>query len=207
MRLTKENLGGIQLEDKDKRLLIGNLSDINELNCMTGKDFYLDWQDFHDEYSPERTDPCPDYYGYFSIRENSHYSTIGEMYPTVKELDNAIIVLVDSFSTMGYNYYYSIGKGWYRLMREVILAIDKYNFEHPDDGQIHITYVKEKWGGLRIEIDSWAPEISDLILDIEERSHSICEECGKEGSTCEVRGYVYTLCDECRKKLTGGEDG
>lgn len=206
MRVTKENVDKIPLEDKDKRLLVSIISDINELDEMTGKDFFLDWQDFHDEYSPERTDPCPDYYGYFSIREGSYYSTIGEMYPTVKELDNAMLVLMDAFSTMGYNYCYSIGKGWYRLVREVILAIDKYNFEHSDDDQIHITYVKEKWGGLRIEIDSWAPEISDLILDIEDRSRSICEECGKEGSTCEVRGWIYTLCDDCRKKLLGGED-
>lgn len=207
MRITRENVDKIPLEEKDRRLLTSNISDINELNEMTGKDFFLDWQDFHDEYSPERTDPCPDYYAYFSIREDSYYSTIGEMYSTVKELDNAILVLTDAFSTMGYNYYYSIGKGWYRLVREVILAIDKYNFEHPDDDQIHITDVKEKWGGLRIEIDSWAPEISDLILDIEEKSRSICEECGKEGSTCKVRGWIYTLCDECRKKLTEGENG
>ena len=200
MRITKENVDKIPLEEKDRRLLIPNISDINELNSITGKDFYLDWQDFHDEYSPERTDPCPDYYGYFSIREGSYYPTIGEMYPTVKELDDAILVLMDSFSTMGYDFYYDIGKGWYRLMREVILAIDKYNFDHPDDDQVHITDVKEKWGGLRIEIDSWAPEISDLILDVEERSHSICEECGKEGSSFEHNGWVYTLCNDCRKK-------
>lgn len=207
MRLTKENVDKIPLEEKDRRLLIPNISDINELNSMTGKDFYLDWQDFHDEYSPERTDPCPDYYGYFSIRENSYYSTIGEMYSTVKELDDAILVLMDSFSTMGYNYYYSIGKGWYKLMREVILAIDKYNFDHPDDDQVHITSVKEKWGGLRIEIDSWAPEISDLILDVEERSYSICEECGKECSRFEHNGWVYTLCNDCKKELLGDKNG
>lgn len=201
MRITKENVDKIPLEEKDRRLLTSNISDINELNSMTGKDFYLDWQDFHDEYSPERTDPCPDYYGYFSIREGSYYPTIGEMYPTVKELDDAILVLMDSFSTMGYNFYYDIGKGWYRLMREVILVIDKYNFDHPDDDQVHITGVKEKWGGLRIEIDSWAPEITDLILDVEERSHSICEECGKEGSPFEHKGWVHTLCDDCKKKL------
>ena len=201
MRITRENVGGIQLEDKDKRLLIGNLSDINELNCMTGKDFYLDWQDFHDEYSPERTDPCPDYYGYFSIMESSYDSTVGEKYPTIKELDNAILVLIDSFSTMGYNYYYSIGRGWYRLMREAILAIDKYNFEHSDDYQVHITDVKEKWGGLRIEVDSWPTEISDLLLDVEERSRSICGECGKEGTLVKYHGWIYTLCDDCYKKL------
>lgn len=207
MRITKENVDKIPLEEKDRRLLIPNISDINELSSMTGKDFYLDWQDFHDEYSPERTDPCPDYYGYFSIREGSYYSTIGEMYSTVKELDNAILVLMDSFSTMGYDFYYSIGKGWYKLMREVILAIDKYNFDHPDDDQVHITYVKEKWGGLRIEIDSWAPEISDLILDIEERSYSICEECGKECSRFEHNGWVYTLCNDCKKELLGDKNG
>lgn len=207
MRITRENADKIPLEDKDKRLLLSIISDINELNEMTGKDFFLDWQDFHDEYSPERTDPCPDYYGYFSIREGSYFSTIGDMCRTVSELDSTVLVLVDAFSTMGYNYYYGIGKGWYRLVREVMLAIDKYNFDHPDGDQVHIRYVKEKWGMLRIEVDSWPPEIGDLIQDVEERSSTICEECGKEGSTFDYHGWIYTLCDDCRKKLLGEEDG
>ena len=207
MRITKENVDKIPLEEKDRRLLISNISDINELNSMTGKDFYLDWQDFHDEYSPERTDPCPDYYGYFSIREGSYYPTIGEMYPTVKELDDAILVLMDSFSTMGYDFYYSIGKGWYRLMREVILAIDEYNFEHPGTDPLKITDVKEKFGELRISTNYYVPEVDEVIDAITNKSRTVCENCGKEAETYEIHGRLHTLCDDCKKELLGDKNG
>ena len=201
MRIAKEKVDKIPLEEKDRRLLTSNISDINELNSMTGKDFYLDWQDFHNEYSPERTDPCPDYYGYFSIRENSYDSTIGEMYPTVKELDDAILVLMDSFSTMGYNFYYDIGKGWYRLMREVILEIDEYNFEHPGTDPLKITDVKEKFGELRISTNYYVPEVDEVIDAITNKSRTVCENCGKEAETYEIHGWLHTLCKNCKNKL------
>ena len=77
------------------------LTDLNELNELlinhnqSYKQLYLDWQDYHNEYSPERTDPCPDYYGLFTLRfEKNPYETVGDEM-TIHEIENALFVLIN----------------------------------------------------------------------------------------------------------------
>ena len=66
------------------------LEELKEVNRHSGRMIFIDYQDWHDEYSPERTDPCPDYYGYFRLlAENENLST--EM--TLDELDSAICLI------------------------------------------------------------------------------------------------------------------
>ena len=57
-------------------------------------DLNIYWQDWHNEYSPERTDPCPDYYGYYRICSNKGHQIGVEM--TLEELDNAIMIISDT---------------------------------------------------------------------------------------------------------------
>jgi len=78
--------------------LLEDLKDINGLlddNQEGYRKFYIDIQDYHNVYSPERTDPCPDYYGYYTLRyEENPYETIGiEM--NIDELDSAMCVLIN----------------------------------------------------------------------------------------------------------------
>ena len=77
------------------------LTDLNELNELlinqnkSYKQLYLDWQDYHNEYSPERIDPCPDYYGLFTLRfEKNPYETVGDEM-TIHEIENALFVLIN----------------------------------------------------------------------------------------------------------------
>ena len=75
-----------------------NIEELNQL--LEDKDeayrkLYIDYQDYHNEYSPERTDPCPDYYGLFSLRfEKNPYETVGDMM-TLEELDTILCALVN----------------------------------------------------------------------------------------------------------------
>lgn len=72
----------------------------NELenNNLYHKRIYLDIQDYHNEYSPERTDPCPDYYGMFSLRfENDNYM-IGDYIERLDDLDTIIFTLIEFFN-------------------------------------------------------------------------------------------------------------
>ena len=67
MKITRENYESVVPKNEQKLLgvLIMDLEDINkyhENNIM-----YIDWQDYHDEYSSERTEPCPDFYGYYTF--------------------------------------------------------------------------------------------------------------------------------------------
>ena len=110
MKVTKENINSIQyipgcktLNDLNeaKNLLESILIDVMELNqLLEDRDenyhkIYIDYIDTHTEYSVERTDPCPDYYGMFTLRfEYNNYETIGtEM--TIDELNNALCILIN----------------------------------------------------------------------------------------------------------------
>lgn len=78
------------------KYLLEDVEEINKVlenNNQEHKKIYIDMQDFHNEYSCERTDPCPDYYGMYTIRFISKdYETIGDPM-TIEELDNAIFIL------------------------------------------------------------------------------------------------------------------
>ena len=93
MIVTKETIE--KLPEKEQKLVRALLIDIEEINLNlpdnTNK-IYLEWQDWHDEYSPERTDPCPDYYGMYKVRRVDTPDILGvEM--DLETLDIAICLL------------------------------------------------------------------------------------------------------------------
>ena len=56
---------------------------------------YIDFENEHTQYSPERVDPCPDFYGLFSLRfEKNHYEIVGD-YMTIEELDSIMCALIN----------------------------------------------------------------------------------------------------------------
>ena len=101
MKVTNENINSIANIRYAQNLLSALLIDLAELNqLLEDKDeayrkLYIDYQDYHNEYSPERTDPCPDYFGMYSLRfEKNPYETVGDMM-TLNELDNALFILIN----------------------------------------------------------------------------------------------------------------
>jgi len=70
----------------------------------------------------------------------------------------------------------------------------EYTPDHPSASQ-----VKEKFGTLRFYMTSGTEEMYNLIHEAEEKSGTICEDCGKPGK---IRhgGWIRTLCDECCTK-------
>ncbi len=104
MRVTNETISQIQFYAGSERSEIANrhllsflLTDLEDINTTLpeGKKLWLDYVDTHTEYSPERVDPCPDYYGCFLLRwEDTPYETVYvEM--TINELDSVMCVLWD----------------------------------------------------------------------------------------------------------------
>lgn len=85
------NIDRLPKELEPNKALIGTLlEDLKELNRHSSKMLFIDYQDWHNEYSPERTDPCPDYYGCFRLlAENENLGV--EM--TLDELDSAICLI------------------------------------------------------------------------------------------------------------------
>lgn len=103
MKITIDNLE--KAKKINNKIHIGYLEslyiDLMELNNelenqnLNHKKLYIDIQDYHNEYSPERTDPCPDYYGMFSLRfENNDYM-IGDYIERLDELDSILFTLIE----------------------------------------------------------------------------------------------------------------
>lgn len=91
MKITKENYKIVPKEER--KILVSLLDDLDYMNQKSKSELFIDWQDYHDEYSSERTDPCPDYYGMYTIRSiEQPYEILGvEM--DIHDLDNSICLL------------------------------------------------------------------------------------------------------------------
>lgn len=92
MRITQENYKIVP--EKEHNILKSILDDLDFINKskVYSKDLYIEWQDYHNEWSPERVDPCPDYYGYYSLYfEDSDFLVGVEM--SLDELDSALCLL------------------------------------------------------------------------------------------------------------------
>ena len=88
-----------------------------------------------------------------------------------------------------------VGDGWYSLLDEVCAKLVAL---HPN---IRADQVKEKYGTLRFYIGSEGEvphdimdKAYDLEIEYENRSATICEDCGQPG-LLRGSGWVRTLCD------------
>ena len=97
MIVTENNIKDIPISDKDKDLLNALLRDLGEINHnlpLYASDICIDWIDKHTEYSPERVDPCPDYYGMYRLWQGNN--TLGiEM--DLETLDYVMCILSDLY--------------------------------------------------------------------------------------------------------------
>ncbi|MBP5723367.1 MAG: hypothetical protein J6X18_07320 [Bacteroidales bacterium] len=102
MRVTRENLECIKYYAGSKRsidsyaeLLLSLLDELGDINRDRYNKVYIEYIGEHTSYNPERTDPCPDYYGCFLLRwEDEPFETVGtEM--TLEELDIVLCALSD----------------------------------------------------------------------------------------------------------------
>jgi len=80
-----------------------------------------------------------------------------------------------------------VSKGWSGLIDEV------WKFKKRSD---QIKDIKEKLGGLRISTYGSA-KFQDFLEEIEDKSFTICEFCGKPGTPRKKYGWIKTTCDEC----------
>ena len=100
MKVTIDNYKKI-IPKENQSLMFGLLIDLEELNTELDdiqesyRKLYIDYITEHTEYSPERTDPCPDYYGMYKlVFEKNPYENVGtEM--TIEELDSALCILIN----------------------------------------------------------------------------------------------------------------
>ena len=87
--------------------------------------------------------------------------------------------------------FFSTGDGWNQLIKELIEELMALGWDRK------VTQVKEKFGGLRFYIGGGSKEVHDAINRAENKSYTICEDCGSPGKLRSNRYWELTLCDEC----------
>jgi len=82
--------------------------------------------------------------------------------------------------------------GWYGLLLPVLIEIDKYN--ENQDKKIKVN-VKEKYGGLRIDLSGGNTLLHYMAARTERESHKVCQLCGAKGKPILIDDWYWTLCD------------
>lgn len=85
------------------------------------------------------------------------------------------------------------GDGWFKIIDEACEELSKLQ-------GIQFSQVKEKFGGLRLYLDTYDEGgVADKIIHkAEKESYKTCENCGKPGKP-NKSGWISTLCTSCRK--------
>ncbi|KAK0447245.1 hypothetical protein EV421DRAFT_2033626 [Armillaria borealis] len=84
------------------------------------------------------------------------------------------------------------GEGWDGLIREIC--------EELKGKDVVFSQIKEKFGQLRIYVEEGDEETLRYLLEMEEKSAKVCEECGAAGNLAESYGWLFATCEECAKK-------
>ena len=83
------------------------------------------------------------------------------------------------------------GDGWYDLIDGLCSQLSP---------TVIADQVKEKYGGLRFYICSGTEADYELIDNTEEKSYHICEQCGSTDNVSQTKGWISTLCANCKEK-------
>jgi hypothetical protein len=125
-----------------------------------------------------------------NIFEKAYNKVIGVLHKHVKFTRSINYIQ----QTNPYQYTFSVGDGWYKLIYELVHDI-RVNDLKKGDWITKATQVKEKFGGLRFYVTGTSDKNWALIRNAEQKSYAVCEETGSE---VEVgtwnNGWVRTMC-------------
>ena len=96
--------------------------------------------------------------------------------------------------TNPYQYTFSIGDGWFKLVYELVNGI-KVNDLKKGGWVTKVTQCKEKFGGLRFYVTGTSDKNWALIRNAEQKSYGVCEATGSEVEVGTWNdGWVQTIC-------------
>jgi hypothetical protein len=96
--------------------------------------------------------------------------------------------------TNPYQYTFSIGDGWFKLVYELVSSI-KVNDIKKGGWITKVTQCKEKFGGLRFYVTGTSDKNWALIRNAEQKSYGVCEVTGSEVEVGTWNdGWVQTIC-------------
>lgn len=109
------------------------------------------------------------------------------------------LAIYESFPVLIKGCYIECGSGWNQIIKDCLDQLEYLRVTfYP---KLKVFEIKEKFGGLRVSLNDYPAEVDAIIRRAEHRALSTCEECGLEGKPYSQRGWVKTLCTECRRKF------
>jgi hypothetical protein len=115
--------------------------------------------------------------------------TLTEKYPKINQEDYIWRELIKSQPYM---------LGWHDLIIELVQAVETvYKEWHTPIEEFKITDIKEKYGGLRVDCKTTIDAVYALIVRCENKSQTVCEQCGKTGKIRTGLNWELCLCTEC----------
>jgi len=90
--------------------------------------------------------------------------------------------------------YFGVGEGWYSIIKNIINELIALGWDK------RVVQVKEKFGGLRFYLETYPEGAGDIIIKYEKLSYETCEKCGKKGSNRNIKGWLFTFCDDHAKE-------
>ncbi|MCT8974995.1 hypothetical protein N4T77_00130 [Clostridium sp. CX1] len=116
--------------------------------------------------------------------------TLKEKYPHINTSDHMWNELVNASI--------ECGCGWYDLIIELVGKIEEiYKKKNISISEFKIERIREKYGQLYFDAESRIKEVYIIISEYENKSNTVCDECGKVGKLCERNGWLETLCEKC----------
>ena len=89
-----------------------------------------------------------------------------------------------------------IGPGWYGLLKGLIEDLIRLGWDR------RVLQTKEKYGSLRFYITQREDAFRERIEAAMDESYKVCEDCGGDGTWLNDNGWMSTLCDTCRARLS-----
>lgn len=94
---------------------------------------------------------------------------------------------------------FQCGKGWYQLLDSLFEVTQKHLEKLADPPPFRITYIKEKYGTVRIGYENATDYIKDTIIQATKMSAHICETCGEYGKIRDSAYWIKVRCDACER--------
>jgi hypothetical protein len=91
------------------------------------------------------------------------------------------------------------GNGWfdvfYKLNVDIAAHLEFLKLTYQEVPEFYWSQVKEKYGTACWYYQGGDQIISDLVSNAEDKTHKICEQCGKAGQL-RGNGWYYTACED-----------
>lgn len=94
---------------------------------------------------------------------------------------------------------FEIGDGWFDIIWSLSEKLEDeiLKIPEPERKSVCASQVKEKYGTLRFHMTRETDEMSKLIGEACQKTHTTCEDCGQQGKVRDPDGWVTVRCNDC----------